>query len=93
MQIERDPNGDFILQPADLAERFGLTSDDFRRRMQKGLLASTVEVGEGEDAGTCRLSLRLGNRLWRAILDAEDRVTSEEMTFVRGQLLRRPQGG
>lgn len=93
MQIERDPNGDFILQPADLAERFGLTSDDFRRKMQKGLLASTVEVGEGEDAGTCRLSLRLGNRLWRAILDAEDRVTSEEMTFVRGQLLRRPQGG
>lgn len=93
MQIERDPNGDFILQPADLAERFGLTSDDFRRRMQKGLLASTVEVGEGEDAGTCRLSLRLGNRLWRAILDAQDRVTSEEMTFVRGQLLRRPQGG
>lgn len=90
MQIERDPNGDFILEPADLAERFGLTSDDFRRRMQKGLLASTVEVGEGEDAGTCRLSLRLGNRLWRAILDSEDRVMSEEMTFVRGQLLRRP---
>ncbi|NKN36114.1 hypothetical protein HFC70_07055 [Agrobacterium sp. a22-2] len=90
MQIERDPNGDFILQPADLAERFGLTSDDFRRKMQKGLLASTVEVGEGEDAGTCRLSLRLGNRLWRAILDSEDRVMSEEMTFVRGQLLRRP---
>lgn len=92
MQIERDPNGDFILQPADLAERFGLTGDDFRRKMQKGLLASTVEVGEGEDAGTCRLSLRLGNRLWRAILDSEDRVVSEEMTFVRGQLLRRPQG-
>ncbi|MCM2474291.1 hypothetical protein HGO38_12485 [Rhizobium sp. CG5] len=90
MQIERDPNGDFILEPGELAERFGLSSDDFRRRMQKGLLASTVEVGEGEHAGTCRLSLRLGNRLWRAILDSEDRVTSEEMTFVRGQLLPRP---
>lgn len=84
MQIERDGNGDFILDPAELAQRFGLASKDFRRQQEQGLVKSTVEVGEGEDAGTCRLSLRIGNRIWRAILDREDRVIREEMNIARG---------
>lgn len=89
MQIERDGEGNFILDPAELAGRFELSPDDFRRNMRQGLVVSTVEIGTAEEAGTCRLSLRLGNRIWRAILDTEDRVTSETLTFVRGKTLRR----
>ncbi|MFA7413917.1 MAG: DUF6522 family protein [Rhizobium sp.] len=89
MQIERDGNGDFILDPVELAERFGLTPKDFRRQQEQGLVKSTVEVGEGEDAGTRRLSLRIGNRIWRAILDGDDRVVREEMNIARGAPVRR----
>ncbi|MGV8935656.1 MAG: DUF6522 family protein [Allorhizobium sp.] len=92
MRIERDENGNYILEPGALAERFGLVIDDFRQRMQQGLVSSTVERGEGEDAGTSRLSVRLGNRIWRAILDGRDEVRSEAVTFVRGKLQRRPSG-
>lgn len=46
---------------------------------------SMVERGEAEDAGTCRLSVRLGNRMWRAILDDQGRVASEEMTILRSR--------
>lgn len=42
-----------------------------------------VERGEGEDAATCRLRVKIGNRVWTAILNSEDRVITEEMTIYR----------
>ncbi|HCL63807.1 MAG TPA: hypothetical protein DIC56_02960 [Rhizobium sp.] len=89
MQIERDGNGDFILDPVEISQRFGLPAGEFRRHQEQGLVKSTVEVGEGEDAGTRRLSLRIGNRIWRAILDGDDRVIREEMNIARGAPVRR----
>jgi len=69
MYVERDSSGNFVLDPDQLADRFALTAADFRSRMRQGLVASTVEIGMDEDDGTCRLSVRLGNRLWRAVID------------------------
>ncbi|TDW27275.1 hypothetical protein EV128_1113 [Rhizobium azibense] len=89
MQITRDDNGDFILNPTELSSRFGLSGTEFRRKLQMGLVASTVEIGEGEDLGLQRLSLRIGNRIWRAILDNSDKVISEEMTFARAGTMKR----
>jgi hypothetical protein len=83
MYVERSQNGDFVLNPSELAARFGLSDDDFRRNIRKGLIRSTVERGEAEDAGTCRLSVKFGNRVWRAVLDGEGRIATEEMAFLR----------
>ncbi len=88
MQIERDGTGDFILEPTELAGKFGLAAEDFRQKIRLGMVTSTVERGEGEDAGTCRLSVRIGNRAWRAILDDHGQVLSEGVSIVRGP--RRP---
>jgi hypothetical protein len=85
MHIARDGDGDFVLDPAEIASKFDLEADDFRSRMRRGLVLSTVETGIGDDEATTRLSLRLGNRLWRAILDSEDCVTNEALTFVNGK--------
>lgn len=92
MHVERDSGGNFVLDPVELAVRFDLTPDDFRARMRQGLVVSTVETGQGDDDGTSRLTLRLGNRLWRAVIDADGDVESETMTFVRGKMLRRDRG-
>lgn len=85
MLIERDPNGDFILDSSELAERFGLSLADLRRHMRRGSLVSTVEIGTAEHEGTKRVSLRLGNRLWRAVLNDANEVQHEEMTVLRGK--------
>lgn len=89
MRIERNGKGDFILDPAEIARRFGLAPQDFRRQQEQGLVKSTVEVGEGEDAGTSRLSLRIGNRIWRAVLDENGQVLREELNIARGAPVRR----
>ncbi|AYG68724.1 MULTISPECIES: DUF6522 family protein [unclassified Rhizobium] len=83
MFVERAQNGDFVLDSSEIADRFGLSLSEFRRHMQRGSITSCVEVGTADHEGTRRLSLRLGNRVWRAVLDDENRVRHEEMTFLR----------
>jgi hypothetical protein len=88
--VESNENGDFTLDSTELAERFGVPLPEFRRHIHRGLVASSVEIGSDEHAGTRRLSLRFRNRLWRAILDAENKVQHEEMTFLSGRRSIRP---
>ncbi|MBB2750578.1 UNVERIFIED_ORG: hypothetical protein GGI57_001254 [Rhizobium aethiopicum] len=85
MLIERDPSGDFILDSSELAERFGLSQADLRRHMRHGSLVSSVEIGTAEHEGTKRVSLRLGNRLWRAVLNDANEVQHEQMIVLRGK--------
>jgi hypothetical protein len=89
MNVEKDSSGNFVIDPVELASRFALTPDDFRSRMQQGLVVSIVEIGHADDEGTSRLSLRLGNRLWRAVIDMEGRVIDEALTFVSGKMRKR----
>ncbi len=85
MLIERDSNGDFILESSELARRFGLSLADLRRHMRHGSVVSSVEIGTAEHEGTKRVSLRLGNRLWQAVLNDENEVQQEQMTVLRGK--------
>ncbi|MFS8054950.1 DUF6522 family protein [Rhizobium sp. BR 317] len=85
MFVERAQNGDFIVDSIEIADRFGLSLAEFRRYMQRGSVTSSVEVGTEDHEGTKRLSLRLGNRIWRVVLDDENRVRHEEMTFLGRQ--------
>ncbi len=83
MFVERAQNGDYIVDSSEIADRFGLSLNDFRRYMQRGSITSSVEVGTADNEGCRRLSLRFGNRIWRVVLDDENQVRHEEMTFLR----------
>ena len=85
MFVERAQSGDFVVDSAEIADRFGLSLSELRRYMQRGSITSSVEVGTADHEGTKRLSLRLGNRIWRAVLDDENRVRREEMIFLRNR--------
>ncbi|MBZ9793858.1 DUF6522 family protein [Rhizobium sp. 3T7] len=64
-----------------LAGRFGLSPAAFRRYMAQGLVRSRVEIGQEADIGKTRLTVRLGNRIWIAVLAADGSVVSEETRF------------
>ena len=79
MKLERDPKGDFFIDPSMLADRLAMDAGDLRRRMRLGLVTSIVEAGDGDDLGNQRLTLRSGNTVWRIIVDAELNIVSEEV--------------
>ncbi|KQZ82835.1 hypothetical protein ASD64_07780 [Mesorhizobium sp. Root157] len=78
MKLERDADGDFFVDPALLAERLRLTTSELQRMMRLGLVTSTVEAGTGPDEGQQRLTVRRGNFVWRAVINAEQQIVSEE---------------
>jgi hypothetical protein len=79
MRIERDSGGDYVLDPDELAPKLCLSAEELRRRMKVGLVTSLVEAGQGEDAGLCRLTVRCGGAVWRAIVGADGSVVWEEL--------------
>ena len=77
MRIERVLRGDYMLDAIALAEKLSISLEDLRRRMRLGLVTSLVEAGEGADAGLRRLTVRCGNEVWRAVVDADGQIVEE----------------
>jgi hypothetical protein len=73
---------DPVIDASYLAAKFGLSPDSLKRLLQRGLVRSRVETGVDEDEGTKRLTIRVGNRQWVAVMDAREQILSEEMRFV-----------
>jgi hypothetical protein len=88
MFVSSHANGDFT-KAAELADRFGLSEHEFHRYMALGLIVGSVEIGSGDQEGTCRLWLRFGNRMRRAIVSADNSIQDEKMAFLRGNVSKR----
>jgi hypothetical protein len=81
-----DAAGAFTLDADMLAARFGWPAAEMEELIRRGMVASLVERGEGEDAGRWRLSVRCGNRRWRAVVDAEGTILDQQVTIVPPQM-------
>ncbi|MCO5148140.1 MAG: DUF6522 family protein [Aquamicrobium sp.] len=90
MRIERDAQGDFVLEPALLMRGLSISEAELQRRMRAGEITSVVEDGEGEDRGRRRLSVRCGDTVWRAVLDGANTILSEETFDLRFRRWRAP---
>ncbi|RIK83455.1 MAG: hypothetical protein DCC69_14165 [Hyphomicrobiales bacterium] len=90
MKLERDADGDYVLDPALLTQRLSVPEDELRHLMRLGQVTSVVEAGEGDDAGRQRLSVRCGDMVWRAVVDAQLNVLSEESFDLRYRRWRSP---
>lgn len=72
---------DFTVDADLIASRFGVPTETLRRQMLQGLVHSVVERGESEDAGRTRLTVRIGNRSWIAVVADDGTRISERMAF------------
>ena len=80
--IDIDEMGAVTLPAELLAERFGWSPATLRTMMQRGLVTSQVERGEGEHHGSWRLSVRCGNRRWRAVVGPDGSIADQQLDFV-----------
>jgi hypothetical protein len=73
--VERD--GDqFVVDARVLAKAFDLSLEETRARMRDGLIASSCESGEGEDAGRWRLTFRHQGHVLRLVVDSHGEILS-----------------
>lgn len=79
MTLECETGGNLIVDPALLSARLALGVEELQRRMRLGLVTSLIEDGVEADDGRRRLTVRSGNRIWRAIVDAQHELVSEEI--------------
>ena len=79
----------FTLDAAFIARTFSLTPARLRALMALGMFRSLVEAGEAEDAGTWRLTLRCGNRVWHGIIDRDGALCRQSIGVTRTRPLRR----
>ena len=78
MKLEPDQSGDYVLEPGFLAQRLSVEENELQRRMRLGLITSRVDCGTDGDKGRKRLTVRNRNSVWCAIVDADNRIVSEE---------------
>jgi hypothetical protein len=74
--ITRDGT-DFIIDGSVVADRFGLTVDQFRAALRAADIVTICETGEGDDAGCTRLTFRRGALLWRFVLKADGSIVED----------------
>jgi hypothetical protein len=62
---------DITVEASYLAARLGLSVDQLRTEMRRGIIYSVVERGTGEDAGRLRLTFRYRARAWTVVVERD----------------------
>lgn len=70
-------DGEITVDAELLASKLGLSSETLKREMRKGLVYSTVERGEREDAGNTRLTFRYRATVWRTVVKADGTLVDD----------------
>lgn len=70
---------DVTVEASYLAARLGLSVDQLRAEMPRGIIYSVVERGMGEDAGRLRLTFRYRARAWTVVVQ-RDGTLSEALS-------------
>ncbi|NVD43035.1 hypothetical protein HT585_29645 [Ensifer sp. HO-A22] len=86
LHVERDATGDFSVPAATMSSALRLPPTELRNRLSRGEVRSQVEIGQGEHAGTFRLTLRCGGRVWTATVAVDGTVIDEAFSFDRERL-------
>jgi hypothetical protein len=62
---------DVTVEASYLAAGLGLSVDQLRTEMRRGIIYSAVERGIGEDAGRLRLTVRYRARVWTVVVQRD----------------------
>jgi hypothetical protein len=70
--------GDWIVDPRELATRLDVRVRDLKRMKRQGQVDAKLAAGDGEDLGLSRVTVRLPDRGWSGIFDQGGVLISED---------------
>jgi hypothetical protein len=70
--------GDWIVDPRELATRLDVRVRDLKRMKRQGQVEAKLAAGDGEDLGLSRVTVRLPDRGWSGIFDQGGVLISED---------------
>ncbi len=79
MRLTLGHQGDWVVDPRDLAARLDVRVADLKRMKRRGQVVAKLATGDGEEAGLSRVTVRLSDRGWSGIFDQGGTLIREEM--------------
>jgi hypothetical protein len=70
--------GDWIVDPRELAARLKVPVRDLKRMKRRGEVDAKLATGDGEDTGLSRVTVRLPDRGWSGTFDQGGALISED---------------
>ncbi len=78
MRLTFGHEGDWIVDPRELAARLDLRVRDLKRMKRQGQVDAKLATGDGEDLGLSRVTVRLADRGWSGTFDQGGALISED---------------
>ncbi|WP_267428042.1 DUF6522 family protein [Methylobacterium sp. GC_Met_2] len=79
MRLDLGHEGDWMVDPRDLASRLGVNTTELKRLNRRGQVDAQLATGSGKDTGLSRVIVRLSDRGWSGIFDESGVLISEDM--------------
>jgi len=79
MRLDLGLEGDWMVDPRDLASRLGVNATELKRLNLQGRVDAQLTSGTGKDTGFSRVIVRLSDRGWSGIFDESGALINEEM--------------
>ncbi|MGH1571380.1 DUF6522 family protein [Methylobacterium sp. P31] len=79
MRLTFGHQGDWVVDPRELAARLGVSADDLKRLERDGCVEARIKAGSDENPEFTRVTVRLLNRGWRGTFDQSGTLVHEEV--------------
>ena len=78
MRLTFGHQGDWIVDPRELALCLGVSATDLKRMERQGQVDARIKAGSSEDAGQTLVTVRLPDRGWRGTFDRSGVLIGED---------------
>jgi hypothetical protein len=79
MRLDLGHQGDWMVDPRDLASRLNVSTNELKRLNRLGRVDAQLATGADKDTGLSRVIIRLSDRGWSGIFDESGALVSEQM--------------
>ncbi|MBP1180967.1 DUF6522 family protein [Methylobacterium sp. PvR107] len=79
MRLDLGLEGDWMVDPRDLASRLDVSTNELKRLNRLGRIDAQLAIGAGQDTGLSRVIVRLSDRGWSGVFDQGGTLISEDV--------------